>query len=66
MPKCSLAPPPLYEIRGGRVAAGDGAAGDGRATDDPVEDADRAVACYLQEQAPALTREALPDLLARV
>jgi peptide/nickel transport system ATP-binding protein len=72
MPKCSLAPPPLYEISGpgaegaGPPAGGAGPATDGRATDGPVDHAARAVACYLQEQAPALTREALPDLLARV
>jgi peptide/nickel transport system ATP-binding protein len=67
MPKCSLAPPPLFEIGGaGAAASGPPAGGDGQSVADPVGLADRAVACYLHEQAPALSREALPDLLARV
>ncbi len=72
MPRCRAASPPLFQLSSARSAAAlampaayaaGSPAGQDEATAAPL---DRAVACYLHESAPALGKEALPDLLARV
>jgi peptide/nickel transport system ATP-binding protein len=63
MPECGAAEPPLFQVSGTLdVTSGASVAG-GANGHAPL---DRVVACYLQKDAPALERRALPELLASV
>jgi oligopeptide/dipeptide ABC transporter ATP-binding protein len=72
MPKCRASPPPLFQVTGTRSVAESVApttyavAPPSSQDESTAARLERAVACYLHESAPALGKEALPDLLARV